>query len=131
MTTIKYLQATATVAFISMITLSILMSCSDTKKKSTTDETTVVEQKKTKAPDVDLHTATFFANLAAVKQHIEAGSDLNKKDQYGSTALHSAATFGRTDIAISLINADADLSIKMHKGQQHCISPLFSVERRS
>ena len=70
----------------------------------------------TKAPEIDIHTATFFGNLDAVKQHINAGSDLNVKDQYGSTPLNICATFGKTDIALALINGGADLNVKNAEG---------------
>lgn len=118
MTTVKYLKAKAKVSFISMMTLSLLMSCSETKKDGSgkIEETDAIEEKTVKAPSVDIHTATFFANHEAVKQHIEAGTDLNQKDQFGSTSLHVAVTFGRKDIAMSLIDADADLSVKNPQG---------------
>ncbi len=116
MKTINYLKAKAKVSFISMLTLSLLMSCDETKKETTEDDSTSIEEASVQKPSVDIHTATFFANHEAVKQHIQAGSDLNKKDQFGSTPLHVAATFGRTDIAISLINAGVDLSVKNPQG---------------
>lgn len=116
MKTINYLKKTAKVSLISMMTLSLLMSCEENRKDNSKEELGLEEKKEVKAPRVDIHTATFFANHEAIKQHIEAGTDLNEKDQYGSTPLHVAVTFGRTDIAISLINADADLSIKNPQG---------------
>lgn len=69
-----------------------------------------------KAPNIDIHTATFYGNLNAVKQHINAGSDLNVKDEYGSTPLNIAATFGKTDIALALIKGGADLHTKNAEG---------------
>lgn len=116
MTTIKYLKTKSHLSFISMLTLSLLMSCNDSKKSTTENNEGLVEQVTVEAPSVDLHTATFFANHDAVKQHIAAGTDLNLKDQYGSTPLHAAVTFGRTDIAKSLIEANADLTIKNAQG---------------
>ncbi len=38
-------------------------------------------------PNVNLHLAALQGNVDAVMQHIKAGSDLNKKDQFGSTPL--------------------------------------------
>lgn len=68
-------------------------------------------------PEIDLQTAVMSGNLAAVKQHIEAGSDLNKKEAFsGSTPLASAATFNKIEIAKALIDAGADLSIKNNDG---------------
>ena len=69
------------------------------------------------APKVDIHTAVVTDNLAAVQQHIKAGSDLNEKDPYGgSSPLMSAAVFGKTAIARELINAGVDLNFKNKEG---------------
>ena len=68
-------------------------------------------------PEVDLQTAVMSGNLAAVKQHIDAGSNLNAKEAFsGSTPLASAATFNKIEIAKALIDAGADLSIKNNDG---------------
>ena len=55
--------------------------------------------------------AALQGNLEAVEQHIAAGSDVDKKDAFGSTPLLLAVTFGKTDIARALIEAGADLGI--------------------
>jgi hypothetical protein len=65
----------------------------------------------TSAPKKSIHEAAFFGDLSTIKQHISAGSDLNIKDEYGSTALNIAITFNKEDVAIALINGDADLSV--------------------
>ena len=70
----------------------------------------------TRPPWVSLHTAALQGNVDAVRQHIEAGSDLNRKDGYGSTPLVVAATFGKTEVARALIEAGADLSITNNEG---------------
>lgn len=70
-----------------------------------------------KAPDTDLHAATFLGDLKSVQQHIEAGSDLDDKEPtMGSTALISASVFGKTEIARALIEAGADLNIQNNEG---------------
>lgn len=58
-----------------------------------------------------LHTAILQGNIDAVRQHINAGSDLNKKDAWGSTPLIIATTFGKTEIAKVLIENGADMTI--------------------
>jgi CubicO group peptidase (beta-lactamase class C family) len=63
-----------------------------------------------------LHEAVFANDLAAVQQHIEAGSNLNARDPYGSTPLIVAATFGRSDAATALIEAGTDLHIPNNDG---------------
>jgi hypothetical protein len=67
-------------------------------------------------PDVSLHMAALQGNVEAVRQHIEAGSDLNEKDAYGSSPLIIAVTFGKTDVARALIAAGADMTIGNNEG---------------
>jgi hypothetical protein len=69
-----------------------------------------------RAPRVSLQIAVLNGNLETVRQHIAAGSDLNRRDEYGSTPVIVAATFGRTEIAKALIAAGADLSIANNEG---------------
>ncbi len=67
-------------------------------------------------PSVSLHLAALQGNIEAIRQHIEAGSNLNEKDVYGSTPLIVATTFGKTAAARLLIEAGADLSIRNNDG---------------
>lgn len=60
---------------------------------------------------MSLHAAALQGNLEAIKQNIEAGVDLDKKDQFGSTPLIVAITFGKTSAAKTLIEAGANLNI--------------------
>lgn len=69
------------------------------------------------APKIDIQTAILSDKLDIVKQHIDVGSDINRKDQLsGSTPLITAATFGKTDMVKALIDAHADLSIENNEG---------------
>jgi len=63
-----------------------------------------------------LHEAALVGNLDAVRQHIDAGSDLNQRDAFGSTPLIIAVTFGQDEIARALIEAGADLNITSTDG---------------
>lgn len=68
-------------------------------------------------PEMDIQMAVISGNLEAVKQHIEAGTDINMKDAMsGSTPLITAASFGKIDIAKVLIEANADLTLKNNDG---------------
>jgi len=69
-----------------------------------------------RAPRVSLHAAALQGNLDAIRQHINAGSELNKKDAYGSSPLIVAVTFGKTEVAKALIEAGADLEITNNEG---------------
>ena len=72
--------------------------------------------KEVRPPRVSLHVAALQGNLNAIRQHINAGSDLNAKDAYGSTPLIVAATFGKTDVARALIDAGVDMQIANNEG---------------
>lgn len=99
-TTLKSSQA-----WFTMILFTILLgavSCN----KSTGQETAEV---KAKAPSMTIQQAAFMGNVEATKENIAYKSDLNEKDAYGSTPLAIATTFGKTDVALLLINAGADL----------------------
>jgi CubicO group peptidase (beta-lactamase class C family) len=76
----------------------------------------VCAAQETTPPSVSLHLAALQGNMDAVRRHIEAGTDLNEKDAYGSSALIIAATFGRGEVAAALIEAGADLSITNNDG---------------
>lgn len=67
-------------------------------------------------PEMEIHTAALLGNLKAIRDHIEAGTDLDEKDAYGSTPLLIAATFGKTEVAKALIEAGADVNITSNDG---------------
>lgn len=102
----------------SFIFLMLLTACAQTgSKKNTKSETNSTAKSSVEKPKIDIHTAIVSDNLEVVKQHIEAGSDINVKEQMGgSTPLISAATFGKTAMVKALIDAGADLDIKNNEG---------------
>lgn len=67
-------------------------------------------------PKLNLHLATLQGNIDAIKEHIQFGTNLDEKDQFGSTPLIIAATFGKTEAAKVLIDAGADLSTTNNEG---------------
>ncbi len=85
-----------------------LQSCSSDKKENSTEGVN--------APRQSLFEATFVGKLDLVKQHIAAGTDLNQKDDFGSSALAIATTFGKTEIALALIEGGADLTVTSGDG---------------
>jgi len=109
MKSVKIISLGTVFSFILAISL-LAIACSESDKG--TQASSTVDQ-----PKIDIQTAILSDNLDVVKQHIEAGTDLNKKEQMsGSTPLILAATFGKTAIAKALIDAKADLSIKNNEG---------------
>jgi len=93
-----------------IVTLLIVVGCGTQEKSS--KET----RQPPKSPDVSLHEAALQGTIVAVRQHIEAGSDLNEKDVYGSSPLIIATTFGKTEVARALIEAGADMKISDNLG---------------
>jgi CubicO group peptidase (beta-lactamase class C family) len=70
----------------------------------------------TSTMSASLHLAALQGNVEAIRQYIEAGTDLNQKDEYGSTPLIIATTFGKTEVAKALIEAGADMEIRDTNG---------------
>lgn len=112
MKTLKINLKKSVTAVLLITALIINVSCKEKNEKSDKDKIeNSVSKTEIKAPTEDILTATFLGNLKVVEQHINAGTDLNKKDQYGSTPLIVAATFGKTDVAKALINGGANLNL--------------------
>ncbi len=100
-----------------MITLLSIVSCNYEQASSAQENSTSsVSQNNVEAPKMDIFAATFMGDIKAVRQHIKAATDLNAKDQYGSSPLIIAATFNKTEIAKALIDAGADLHITNNEG---------------
>jgi ankyrin repeat protein len=69
-------------------------------------------------PSVSLVQAARTGNIAAVNQHIKAGSDLNQRNDFDeSTPIIVAAAFGRDDVVRALIEARADLAATNNQRQ--------------
>ena len=111
----------------SLILLVLLAACSNSSSnKSVSSENAAKVKSSVEKPKVDLHTAIMSGNLEAVKQHIEAGTDINKKEQMsGSTPLIAAVSFNKTAIAKALIDAGADLNLKNNDGSTALHSAAF------
>ncbi|WP_161594626.1 serine hydrolase [Marimonas lutisalis] len=68
------------------------------------------------APDLPLPVAVIAGNLTAVEQHIAAGTDLNQRDDFGSTPLIIAAVFDRPKVAAVLLAGGADAALRDAQG---------------
>lgn len=114
----KTLKITLIRKTIQMVFFALLLtsSCAQSDKETNSGDSAETTHKVDK-PSIDIHGAVLTGNLEAVKQHIDAGTDINQKEPMsGSTPLMSAATFDKTEIAKVLINANADLSVKNNDG---------------
>ena len=90
-----------------MIAITFIGSSCDSNSQTTDSN---------KSVKMSIHEAAFFGNADAMKAHIANKSDLNVKDQYGSSPLTIASLFGKADIARLLINAGAELNIRSADG---------------
>lgn len=94
-----------------VVTLLSMVACGGGKgdsikeKRQSSGSQTISEP-----PGMDIHTATLMGDLKAIHQHIKAGSDLNGKDEYGSSPLIIAVTFGKIEVTKALIEAGADVN---------------------
>ena len=77
----------------------------------------IVPQSMAAAPSVDIWTAAATGNLEAIKQHLEAGTDVDaKQPPGGGTPLLVAATFGRAEAAKFLIEKGANVNASSNDG---------------
>ncbi|MCB1417860.1 MAG: serine hydrolase [Zhengella sp.] len=67
-------------------------------------------------PGIPLPAAALTGNVAAVEQHILAGSDVDQRDDFGSTPLIISAVFDRPGVAAALLAAGADPALTDAQG---------------
>lgn len=117
MKTIK-MNSVKMLASFSFLILLLISSCTQTGNGNNTKSANNSKAKSmVEKPKIDIQTAIISDNLELVKQHIDAGTDIDKKDELGgATPLMLAITFGKTAIAKALIDANADLTIKNNDG---------------
>jgi len=111
---------------IMVIALPTMNSCNG-KQVASSEEVKSTAESESQAipPEMDILTAALFGDIKTVQQHIAAGTDLNQKDSYGSTALIIAATFGKTDVAKVLIDGGANLNVTNNDGATALHSAAF------
>jgi cytohesin len=69
------------------------------------------------ASDISIHNAAAGGHIKAIKQHLDAGTDVNKKRSGGSTPLHPAAYRGHKEIVELLLAEGADVNAKQDSGR--------------
>ena len=89
----------------------VLAGCGESQRPSPPAESKPVEPvaevatpepSTAKAPDISIHEAAEKGNIEAVKQHLDAGTDVNALDDDGGTPLALAIRSGNTEIAALL-----------------------------
>ena len=95
-----------------MICTAILAGFWILKPSSEPQKVVVVQPPKVLPPFISMWKATRDGNIEAVRQHLDAGADVNAKDEDGWTPLHWAAWEGHRQITELLIVSDADVNAK-------------------
>jgi hypothetical protein len=101
------------IAFILLGSVMCWTGCKQGRAQENTHQTAA----KIVTPAIDIHTAIVTGNMAVLKQHIAAGSNLNVKDPIGgSSPLITACLFGKTEMASLLMDARVDLNFQNNDG---------------
>ena len=70
-------------------------------------------------PDITIHKAVEYGNIYDVKQHLKAGTDVNKKNWEGKTPLDfSAARYPRTSKIVQLLRERGGIHSSIHMAVQ-------------
>lgn len=114
-------------SYLFLLSLIISFSCQNKSADSVKENKQKTEKEaKVQAPKMDIHAAAFMGNVEVIRQHIKAGTDLNVKEPMGgSSPLISATVFGKTEAAIALIEAGADLNLTNNEGSTALHSAAF------
>ena len=111
----------------------MLVGCGESQQSATPAEAKPVEPvaeaatpepPTAKPPDISIREAVKIGNIEAVKQHLDAGADVNAKGKYGRTPLHYAATRGHKKIIELLSAKGADVNTKIEVGDYKRQTPL-------
>ena len=104
-----------------IIAAVVLAGCGESQKPTSTQESKPVhpvagatkpESSTVKAP-WPMHEAAVIGNIKAVKQHLASGTNVNLKNDGGSTPLIEASRKGHKEIAKLLIENGADVNCKL------------------
>jgi len=108
------------------VAILVFITSSCNTQPSTSAESAQKVSAKNTAPEIDLHMAVITNNMEAVRQHIEAGSDLNIQDPFGgSTPIITAALFGNKEAVKLLAVAGADINYRNKEGSTALITAAF------
>lgn len=97
-----------------VVLMAIILMISACNNK---DENSDAGKKMTEPPAMDIHTAALLGDLDVIILHIEAGTDINKKDEVmGSSPLITATVLDRKEVVKVLIDAGADVNLQNNEG---------------
>lgn len=98
-------RLTMKLLFVSTVAVVLLVGCKSARQ--TTFQT----------PSISIHEAAEKGNVEAIKNHCDAGTDVNEKNKYGDAPLHIAAVRTSGEVAKLLIEKGADVNIKTKWGR--------------
>ena len=94
------------------IAVVVLVGCGESQQSAPAPKAKP-EAPTAKAPDISIYDAAYDRNIAAVKQHLAAGADVNAKDDDGETPLVWAVRRGgEKEVTELLIANGADVNAK-------------------
>ena len=116
------MKTIATTLIVALITITAFTGNSGNASKSKNQKTETVNSQ----AEINIHEAVINGDLDGVQRYINTGSDLNLKEKTGgSTALITASVFGKTEIALDLIKAGADVNMVNNEGSTALHSAAF------
>ena len=89
----------------------------ETKPAESVAEAFQQETPKAKAPVISILNSVLSGNIKAIKQHLDAGTDVNAKGWSEWTPLYRAVREGHKEVAELLIANGADVSAKNRYGK--------------
>ena len=93
----KYLLLTTIAAM-------LLAGCGTTSSQNPAEAKPAQAPAKVEVPGIPIHQAAWKGDMGVVQQHLAAGTGVDAKNKWGSTALHYTARGGQVAIA-GLYNA--------------------------
>lgn len=95
---------------ISTIAVALLAGCGPTLSQNPAEAKPAHAAAKVEVPGVPIHQAAWKGDMGIVQQHLAAGTGVDAKNKWGSTALHYTARGGQVAVAGLLISSSADVN---------------------
>jgi ankyrin repeat protein len=94
------------------IAAMLLAGCGTTSSQKPAEAQSVHTAAKVEVPGIPIHQAAWKGDMEIVQQHLAAGTGVDAKNKWGSTALHYTARGGKVAVAGLLISSSADVNAR-------------------